>query len=181
MLLRKICQPICSLQDWLDALNAPILPTPIAIIIPVASNSLVPAPGQHLASAVSATAAGPFQQHQIHPPMHGPFSQQQFANYQANPGLYPHQYSQFPPQHPQPSQYQQLQQQQQHIAAHQLQQQTQHLGLHHGGGSGSSRHNSQYAPQRPIHRMSSAGSQRGQPWADVGSGGPSTPVIWRHP
>ena len=149
--------------------------------------SFVPAPGENLGSTASAASMGPFQQHHMHPPKQGPFTQQQFANYQANPGVYPQQYQQYSQQQFQPhanqmSQQQQqamLQQQlqlqqQQQAAAYQLQQQSQHLGLGSGGGSGSSHHSSQYASQR----MPSFGSQRGTPADQLGAGvAPGMPQV----
>ena len=99
--------------------------------------SFVPAPGQHLGSPGPTlstpgstpglpTSTIPFQQHHVHPPMHGPFMQQQFASYQASAGFgFPAPPQQYPAHqgHLHAGQPTQQQQQQQHLLQQQQHQQ----------------------------------------------------------
>ncbi len=109
-----------------------------------------------------AAAMGGFAQQPMHAPMYGPFSQQQYSQYQQHPQLY-QQHQQLQQQQLQMLQQQQQQQQalqyqQMPTSQHHLQQQAQQLKL-----TNSNSGNSQRTVQRVISSNSQTGSLAGQP------------------
>ena len=137
--------------------------------------TFVPAPGQTLSAATMAqqpaAAMGGFAQQPLHAPMYGPFTQQQYTQYQQQPQLY-HQHQQQQQLHQQQLQLQLLQQQQQQqqqqqalqyqqmpTSQHYLQQQAQQLQLNHSNSGGS---------HHGMQRILSSGSQRGSPAGQSG-------------
>ena len=105
---------------------------------------------------------GGFAQQPMHAPMYGPFSQQQYSQYQQHPQLY-QQHQQLQQQQLQLLQQQQQQQQalqyqQMPTSQHHLQQQAQQLKL-----TNSNSGNSQRSVQRVLSANSQTGSLPGQP------------------
>ncbi|DBA85510.1 TPA: hypothetical protein ACH3X2_000454 [Trebouxia sp. C0005] len=129
--------------------------------------TFVPAPGRTLSSATMshqpAAAMGGFAQQPVHAPLYGPFSQQQYSQYQQHPALY-QQHQQQQQQRLQLLQQQQQQQQalqcqQMPTSQYHLQQQAQQLKMT-SSNSGNS--------QRSVQRVPSSNSQRGSPSGQPG-------------